>query len=191
MNRVHELRQRENRGSQPLAASSPRPGPPFGAPTPLFTGRRPVLMDKNGRDPSLDISSIPMSGERRGRLEAEDVPSVETFSADGIESPTIVQQSTGNVRQYISSLVAKKNKYKRMALEAKKAYEELSALVTEKLPVVDALEAGVNKMHDTVEAIKQRQYVFFTVLSLLAVFIYAVFVEMRAATATTNGSPYV
>ena len=63
--------------------------------------------------------------------------------------------------------------------------------MTEKLPVVDALEAGVNKMHDTVEAIKQRQHVDFTVLSLLAVFIYAVFVEMRAATATTNGSPYL
>ena len=55
-----------------------------------------------------------MSGERRGRLEPEDVPSVETFSAEGIECPTIVQQSTGNVRQYIASLVAKKNKYKRM-----------------------------------------------------------------------------
>ena len=69
--------------------------------------------------------------------------------------------------------------------------QELSNIVTDKLPVVDALELGVNNMHDTVEAIKRRQSVVFIILSLLAAIIYAVFLELQAFTVTTNGSPYV
>jgi len=59
MNRVNELRNRRSgakireRANQPAAASTPRPGPPFGQP--LSSGRRAPLMDLNGRDPSLDI----------------------------------------------------------------------------------------------------------------------------------------
>ena len=69
--------------------------------------------------------------------------------------------------------------------------QELSNIVTDKLPVVDALELGVNNMHGTVEAMKQRQSVVLIILSLLAAIIYAVFLELQAYTATTNGSPYV
>ncbi|CAG5105331.1 Oidioi.mRNA.OKI2018_I69.chr1.g2034.t1.cds [Oikopleura dioica] len=180
MNRINVLKRRENRENRPLAASSPRPGPPYG---------RRVLADVNGRSPALNISSIPMSGEGRGRLQSEDVPSMDTFSEDTIDHQT--QVPTGDISHFIRSLRDKKNKYKRMALEARKALQDLSNIVTDKLPVIDALELGVNKIHNTVEATKRRQNVVFIFLSLLGAIIYAMFLECKELTATTNGSPYV
>ena len=55
-----------------------------------------------------------MEGDRTGRIQSENAPSIETFSEEAIGDPNVFQISTGNLRQYLSKIMEKKNKYKQI-----------------------------------------------------------------------------
>ncbi|CBY34758.1 unnamed protein product [Oikopleura dioica] len=179
MNRVRDIKRRQNRANPQRAASTPRPGPPFGSSTPLFPRRTP-LMELNGW-PALDISTIQMEGDRRGRIQSENAPSIETFSEEAIGDPNVFQISTGNLRQYLSKIMEKKNKYKQIAIRARADLRQLTELTVEKFKEI---EIGM-------EQLKVRQNLMFVAMSVCFILMFSFYWALLDATATTNGSPYL
>merc|ERR1712210_234611 len=143
-------------------------------------------MERNGRE-ILEISAIEFEGAERGRIQSENIPSTEAFSEESIsEHATVFQMSTGNVRQYLSKLNEKKNKYKQMALRARNDLRQLTELTMEKFAKIDVMENAVEKLQRSFQDLKARyNFLFITLVVFMFVaiiLIVSIYTQLLDAT---------